>query len=199
MIRNRLFGARRPYTERFFRQLDEWQEESYSAIAQWLIDRFQSTSVLDLGCGTGQLLVEFRKAGVARCAGVEFSKYAVRHCRNLGLDVVQADLGMPLKIDDTIDLSICLEVAEHLPPECADQLVANLAGASGHLVFSAATPGQGGHHHVNEQPEIYWLEKFNRYGWQLDSKGTDEFRRDLASKNVARWYSNNVMILQRVQ
>src|SRR5258705_11867338 len=98
VIKDGILGARGPYTKRFFQELDELQDESYSAIAQWLSERFQPTSVLDLGCGTGQLLVAFRKAGVAHCAGTEFTKYAVRHCRQLGLDVVRADLCMLLKI-----------------------------------------------------------------------------------------------------
>ena len=39
-----------------------------------------------------------------------------------------------------------------------------------------AFPGQGGHHHVNEQDPNYWFQQFGRRGFLLDMVTTDEVR-----------------------
>tara|TARA_Y100001963_G_C6508074_1_gene320851 strand:- start:361 stop:567 length:207 start_codon:yes stop_codon:yes gene_type:complete len=35
---------------------------------------------------------------------------------------------------------------------------------------TAAPIGWGGHHHVNEQSQEYWVEKFKNYGFTYDPK-----------------------------
>ncbi len=49
-------------------------------------------SVLDLGCGNGELLARLAERGSAPIAGVELDEQAVIGCVCRGLDVVQADL-----------------------------------------------------------------------------------------------------------
>jgi len=51
-----------------------------------------SASVLDLGCGNGELLARLAERGNAPIAGVELDEQAVIACVCRGLDVVQADL-----------------------------------------------------------------------------------------------------------
>ena len=50
------------------------------------------TSVLDLGCGNGELLSQLAARGHQRIVGVELDEQAVIACVRRGLDVVQADL-----------------------------------------------------------------------------------------------------------
>jgi hypothetical protein len=61
------------------------------------------------------------------------------------------DLTLPLHAGRTFDLALSLELAEHLPPECAGVLVDSLARLAPAVVFSAAVPFQGGVGHVNER------------------------------------------------
>ena len=49
-------------------------------------------SVLDLGCGSGELLSRLRARGHTRLVGVELDEEAVLACVRQGLDVVQHDL-----------------------------------------------------------------------------------------------------------
>jgi homoserine O-acetyltransferase len=51
-----------------------------------------AASVLDLGCGNGELLSQLRERGHSRLVGVELDEHAVLACVGRGLDVVQHDL-----------------------------------------------------------------------------------------------------------
>jgi len=75
------------------------------------------------------------------------------------------DLERRFDLGRRFDLAICLEVAEHLSPAAADPLVDSLTSHADVVLFSAAIPFQGGHHHVNEQFPDYWAERFARRGF----------------------------------
>jgi hypothetical protein len=77
------------------------------------------------------------------------------------------DLTKPFALERTFDLVLCLEVAEHLPESSAEHLIASLVASGEVILFSAAIPGQGGTHHVNEQWPPYWRALFNSYGYEL--------------------------------
>ena len=70
------------------------------------------------------------------------------------------DLKRPLQLERRFDLVLSLEVAEHLPEECAATFVESLIGLGSVILFSAAIPFQGGTHHVNEQWSNYWVKNF---------------------------------------
>src|SRR6185437_3265527 len=64
------------------------------------------------------------------------------------------------------DLACSLEVAEHLPRERASDFVGLLTRSAPIVLFSAAIPGQGGNHHINEQWQSYWSELFRSRSFQ---------------------------------
>jgi hypothetical protein len=55
-----------------------------------------------------------------------------------------------MSLPKTFDLTLCLEVGEHLPQNAANILIESLCALSEVIVFSAAIPGQGGQRHINE-------------------------------------------------
>ncbi len=63
-------------------------------------------SVLDLGCGSGELLSQLRQRDHARLVGIELDEAAVVACVERGLDVLQADLnqGLSLFADGQFDV-----------------------------------------------------------------------------------------------
>lgn len=97
------------------------------------------------------------------------------------------------------DLVLCLEVAEHLPESAADTLCDALAAATGdRLVFSAATPGQGGAGHINEQPGEYWAAKLGARGLEIDMPRSILLRaRWRAEAPEAWWYGKNVRVWRK--
>ena len=52
----------------------------------------QGTSVLDLGCGDGELLARLIEEKQVRAQGIEISEQAIHHCVAKGLSVFQEDI-----------------------------------------------------------------------------------------------------------
>jgi SAM-dependent methyltransferase len=189
-------GVSEIYDRSFFEMHEPWRLE-YNSIADALVRLLDFDSALDLGCGNAFILARLHELGKA-VRGMDGSRAALSAAPPEISDAITvADLTAQLNVS-VFDLVVCTEVAEHLPSRFADLLVANICRASRSLVyFTAATPGQGGHHHVNEQPHDYWIKKFARRGFQLDHAATTELRRTLADAlHTAWWFTNNSMIFR---
>jgi hypothetical protein len=96
------------------------------------------------------------------------------------------------------DLTVSFEVAEHLPESLADNYIRVISQFSPVVIMSAATVGQGGLDHVNEQPHEYWIVKMQRRGFEYDRQSSHQMREEWAGKGVAYWYVNNTMIFRRI-
>jgi hypothetical protein len=93
------------------------------------------------------------------------------------------------------DLTVCIEVAEHLPASRGPALIKELCSCSDRLLFSAAYPGQGGHLHINERPAEYWIELLEDQGFAVSRRLQREFR---LLPDVAWWYTENLLMAVRV-
>lgn len=148
-------------------------------------------SVVDVGCGTGAWLHALSESGVEDVLGID-GDYVGADQLEFPADRFRAvDLARPLSLERRFDLCLCLEVAEHLPPSAADQLIESLTNLSDTVLFSAAVPHQGGRNHVNEQWPEYWAEKFRSLGWVA----LDPFRRRLwTDVRVTPWFAQNLVL-----
>lgn len=163
-------------------------------IVSSLLARFDIESVVDVGCGAGEIILEFGKVGVST-RGLEYSMAALAICLEQGLEVHPFNLETDTAPDWKVDLVISTEVAEHLPASCADRYVDLMCGmASKVIVMTAATPGQGGTDHINEQPYSYWIEKFAARDWCFLSPETISLREEWLSSGVEGHRSRNVML-----
>jgi hypothetical protein len=45
-----------------------------------------------------------------------------------------------------------------------------------YVIVTHAFPGQGGHHHVNEQAYEYWVQTFARYGFNFSASESIHIR-----------------------
>lgn len=187
------------YHAEYYKFLDKTTSRSAPAIADSIIESFYPDSVLDVGCGTGALLHELRKRDVAG-TGLEYSGEAIKYCRERDLDVVKFDLesGTNPFRERKFNVVISMEVAEHLPEEVADKFVDLICEYGDQIVFTAATPGQGGKDHVNEQPHQYWIDKFHSRGFQFLEKQSEEWRQKWKNEDVASWFSQNLMLFNKI-
>lgn len=174
------------------------------ALADWLFAHYRPHNVVDVGSGPGIYLTGFRAKG-AYVSGMD--AFEGGHLPLAGApNYRRVDLRLPLpemRRGQFTDLALCLEVAEHLKPEFADTLIDTLTSITKRIVFSAATPGQGGLHHYNEQPMEYWLEKFDVRGFALAEKN-DEFQAWLLSltpyreqNRVCGWFIDHTVIVEQ--
>lgn len=161
-----------------------------------LLDYIQPESVVDIGCGLGTWLKVFSKFGVKEILGIDGSNVDKFLLTIPVENFLEHDLRKPLNLNRRFDLAICLEVAEHLPNESADNLIDILAAASDNILFSAALPMQGGQNHINEQSFSYWVEKFNHKGYEVK----DLFRAVIWDNvQIDWWYRQNMFLVSKVE
>jgi SAM-dependent methyltransferase len=173
---------------------DEWayNDKSAKEIVPYLIKEYEPKNVVDVGCGIGTWLSVFSNLGV-KISGIDGSLYSSQF-RIPQSSYIQFDLIREFTIDQKFDLVICLEVAEHLPPEAAQTLISSLTKLGDRIIFSAAIPGQGGQGHLNEQWPSYWFEIFQKFGFGL----SDKLRNSLwTNENIHWWYRQNILIAER--
>jgi SAM-dependent methyltransferase len=171
----------------------EHNTNAAAEIVPFLMGIFQPKSVLDIGCGIGTWLYEFKKSGVPNVLGIDIpyvdknllSKYLKEN------EFQVTDLSKPFNLEKKFDLAISLEVAEHLPENAAHSFVHSIIQHTDIMVFSAAVPFQEGQNHINEQWPEYWEEIFNSEGYIAYDFIRDEF---WDNEKIDIWYRQNIIL-----
>jgi len=185
------------YSEDYYNWRESPARKSAEIIVPILTKMFPIESVVDIGCAEGTWLKVFKANGTLDIQGYDGpwlnrekliieEKFFNECCLN------------SFQVDPKIryDLSVCLEVAEHLDESSADNLILQLTNLADRVLFSAAIPGQGGLHHINEQPPSYWKEKFNIFGFQQKDTLRPMIWND---DRIAWWYRQNIFIYEKSQ
>lgn len=191
MFRDRRGDA--TYTPDFFRSIGGSAQQSSSVVLPILFDALDvvPASILDLGCGTGAWLRSAVELGANDVLGIDGDYIPAQQLLLDEKQFLSADLTRPLVLNRRFDLAMSLEVGEHLPPDAAGTFVASLCRHSDLILFSAAVPGQGGEHHVNERLASYWAELFRRHGYEP----FDLVRPNVwADERVMYYYRQNILI-----
>ena len=143
----------------------EYYYKAATKILNYIFQYINPTSVVDFGCGSGTWLKAAKDLkNNLRIHGYDFSDVN----RNEFLkedEFTSCNLETFEYSDERYDLAMSIEVAEHLDKVAADKFIENLCSASDIILFSAAIKFQGGDHHVNEQYQSYWMEKFAAHGY----------------------------------
>ena len=169
-----------PYLGGHFQDQVEWDEDFIQMIAQ----HFDVATALDIGCGIGLTLDRFRAIGI-EAWGLEgnvavLDGPAINRQRLLVADFTKQWVEWPVKGD----LTWCVEVLEHVPRAGEANVLATIAQNTRRLAFvAAAKPGQPGYHHVNCQPQSYWIERLRGYGLSYLTD-TPRFLRDLTDEGA---------------
>lgn len=181
------------YSDRYYRGIREGSNRSAQEVVPIIMRLFPSKTVLDVGCGLCAWLAVYAEAG-CDVFGVDSDRVPTDKLLIAAERFRAADLEKSLRLDRRYDLVTCLEVAEHLLPGRASSLVSDLCGLGDVVVFSAAIPGQGGTHHVNEQWPSYWVELFGKNGYEA----LDCIRHQIwTNSEVEWWYAQNMLVFVR--
>jgi hypothetical protein len=183
------------YNQAYYeRTVGPMTRQSAPVMARSIRKEFGPTSVVDVGCGSGELLDALRAVGIPG-AGFEYAEAGLAIARSRGLKVTKLDLEQPLESlpMSRADLAISTEVAEHLPERCADTFVGYLCKTANTVLITAAPPGQGGTDHVNEQPNEYWIAKFESRGFQYLRETSLRMRQEWEAGGVVDFYYRNLL------
>lgn len=151
-------------------------------------------SVLDVGCGTGTWLAAFAETGIKDYTGIDDPNMDVGALKIARGHFVPIDLAQTWSLNRAFGLVLALEVAEHIPANYADDFVKSLVAHGDLILFSAAIPGQGGQHHINEQWLDYWEAKFNRHDYYFH----DDIRPLIwSNEKVDWWYRQNMVVVRK--
>lgn len=174
------------YGARFFAEIRDGCQRSARAAVPIIVEQLGHVPerVVDVGGGEGWWAEAFQQAGTAFPLVVDGSDHDV------AVPLLVVDLTQPFELEPH-DLAVCLEVAEHLPPDRAEGFVADLVKAAPIVLFSAAMPGQGGTGHINCQPPQYWAALFDQVGYACSGA----LRWPLwHEEEIEPWYRSNLLL-----
>lgn len=174
--------------------LDDERLMETKSITELIYDEFKPKSVVDFGCGSGSYLYFFSKLGVNKLKGFEGSQNAIELALIDKKYIDRCDITKKIELDETYDICVCFEVAEHLDEDCVDMFLDNLCSSSATILFTAAPPGQGGRHHVNLKPRQYWIQKFEERHHCYQKSLTDGFKKEFDDLSALSWMKTNIMI-----
>jgi SAM-dependent methyltransferase len=169
---------------------------SADAIAGSLERELRPQSAIDVGCGTGALMLALERRGVY-CLGFDTAEPALDRCRRRGLTVRPLDITCDPIPPDRADLVVSTEVAEHVPEQAADRFVDLLSALAPVVVLTAAQPGSSGKDHVNLQPNEYWIRKFDARGLTYDRELALRLREEWRAAGVEEAFFATLMIFGR--
>jgi len=154
-----------------------------------IIEVRKPTSLLDIGAGVGWYCEAAVRLGVQKVIGIE--KTPDIHQMEV-FPVIVSDAAITKLDYGTIDVVLCLEVAQCIAPERVNGLVENCCRNSNFIVWSSAQPGQACPTGINLQPIQYWIEKFSKYGFIIDLEATEKLR--LSAK--VEWLKANICVFR---
>lgn len=179
------------YSSKYYEGIQSDSAPSAGHVVARIMELIQPRTVVDVGCGSGAWSRAFKTAGASRILGIDGFYVKDEQLLIDPKEFQRADLTQPLRLNETFDLAVSLEVAEHLPPARAESFVADLTALSRVVLFSGAVPGQGGTHHINEQWPSYWEKHFVRAGFKL----FDVVRPKIwQNPEVKWWFRQNILL-----
>jgi len=155
------------------------RNKNWDEISSIIINQFNPKSIIDFGCGTGDILSSFEKKGIT-VLGIDGSKANRKYSKIKKENFILFDLRKKFENNKKYDICLCMEVAEHIEEKYSNNLINNLTSSSKLIIFTAAPPGQGGLDHCNEKEYHWWIKRFNQHDYILDCDLTKCLKKEIA-------------------
>lgn len=153
-------GCGKPYSRN-----DHWLN-FFGGIADEIVRSLRPTRVFDAGCAMGMLVESLWDRGV-QAWGADISSFSIGSVRpDMQAYCRLASITEPF--GGTFDLITCIEVLEHIPEKDAWLAVEQMTSAAGTILFSSTPDDFTEPTHINVHPILYWLNLFERYGFEPD-------------------------------
>lgn len=171
-----------------FESQKQWFDEG---LANGILNLFFPRNVIDLGCGLGAYVKFFTEAGwiIDGYEGGNTEDFAYH------FPIYHVDLSEPVNFSQTYDLTLCLEVGEHIPKNREHFFLDNLcAVANDWLVISWADEGGPKAGHVNIKTNKETITTLNNCGFYLHEKCTDYLRK----KATIKWFKKVFVFKKKI-
>jgi hypothetical protein len=179
------------YNNKFYKDISNSSYSSAKIFLNYLWQYIQPVSVLDVGCGKGAWLKACHEYGSKNLIGFDGEWIDQSEMLDKKIDFKSVDLNSEFTVDKKVDLTISLEVAEHLKRDSSAQFIKCLTQTSDIILFSAAYTNQGGTDHINENKHSYWANIFAKF----DYKPFDLFRPKFwGESRVGFWFRQNTFL-----
>lgn len=153
-----------------------------------LIDKYSIKSIVDVGCGAGWNTAWFHERGFY-AIGIEGWPDAIAKTKMPMERMIVHDYTKgPLRLPTAFDLAWCSEFVEHVEKQYVPNFMETFKSCK-YVCMTHGLPGQGGFHHVNEQPLDYWINVMHENGFFYD-KAESEYLR--STWNNQAWGRNTL-------
>lgn len=184
--------------------MDEYKHFSFfrlaKAIRQIVQDHLERPcfTLLELGCGGGDLFRFLRLFGAYQYVGVDGNPVALRYSpyiREFERQFHVLNLQQEIDFGVLFDVVCSFEVLEHIPEERLDQFIKTIRNHLGsHSLFlGTASLQRDLDVHVTVRPRSFWLERFRRFGLTSHPKH-QVYERLLATHHPFNWDASNTNV-----
>jgi len=167
------------------------EERPFAArLAVWIVQALDRR-VTDLGAGSGVYVEELRKLGA------EAQGYDVNPDHANPRAVTTTTM---FAVTDPAPVVLCLEVAEHIQDHLAKLVIDSCwrnCEPGGHVIWSAAQPGQGGVGHINCRYPEYWCNLAREAGFVPRKDLEAGLHSYITSGYHMGWFARNRQVWQR--
>ncbi len=176
------------YNQKFYRDISNSSYNSAKIYLKYLWQFIQPVSVLDVGCGKGAWLKACYENGSKKLLGFDGNWINQYDMLSNVIEFKSVDLNNEFYVDEKVDLTLSLEVAEHLKRESSNKFIECLTKTSDAILFSAAYKNQGGTDHINENKHSYWAKIFANYDYKPFDLFRPKFWGDI---RIGFWFRQN--------
>jgi SAM-dependent methyltransferase len=168
------------------------------------LDSIYNTSILELGCGGGDMHEFFRAMGVEKYLGLDGNPIAYKHSPYIQK---HKDHFRVVNLTEEIDFGrhftvVCtFEVLEHIPENRLDGFIRTVVNHLGpkSVFLGTASLQDDLDVHVTVKPREFWIKKFGEHGL-VPHERADEFEGLLVKNHPFNWNGDNtnVFAMKRV-
>ncbi|CAK9005047.1 Uncharacterized protein SCF082_LOCUS8429 [Durusdinium trenchii] len=170
-----------------YRDLRERNLGMFFAGEVWRLQR--NVTVLELGCGNGQVTYNLNTVPGVKCLGLD----GYKGIQSLGSNYQQWNLEEFYPLPD-VDYVISFEVAEHISPKFEHNFIETLVQAKVGILLSWAYIGQGGHGHVNEHSQSYLIRHIGREGFVYCPSLSHQLAQGFGRGFFHEWEYRNLLV-----
>lgn len=175
-----------------FNNIDSEEKPFAKRLAKFIKEKINPKTILDIGCGPGTYVYEFRDEGIdAQGLDIDERVRGKHHLKYQSLFDIT---------DEKADTVICLEVAEHIEKEHEDEVVRKVVSTvQNTLIWTAAAINQGGIGHINCKNKEEWAEKIAKAGLVRNYVKENQLIEYAKQGYHMGWFVNNLLYFEKPQ